>query len=141
MKKRSDYKEPTDPEEHARTLIAAGLETWSGAIRTVDPYLRYADGYSYNSYERYLVQRRKHLRLRSAPADIYRVPVTCSMEIGFWHTDPDLKNEDWFKPSRSACFHLKRPKYCDVTISPELVEAAIKGLKSNMSPGQDGISV
>ncbi|KAL3284453.1 hypothetical protein HHI36_018614, partial [Cryptolaemus montrouzieri] len=29
----------------------------------------------------------------------------------------------------------------DVTISPELVEAAIKGLKSNSSPGLDGISV
>ncbi|KAL3289736.1 hypothetical protein HHI36_023134 [Cryptolaemus montrouzieri] len=29
----------------------------------------------------------------------------------------------------------------DVTISPELVEAAIRGLKSNSSPGLDGISV
>ncbi|KAL3279985.1 hypothetical protein HHI36_017491, partial [Cryptolaemus montrouzieri] len=29
----------------------------------------------------------------------------------------------------------------DVTISPELVGAAIKGLKSNSSPGLDGISV
>ncbi|XP_057655472.1 uncharacterized protein LOC130893406 [Diorhabda carinulata] len=94
---RPDYIEPQAPPKNPLDAETKIKQTLSERIKELDCYLGHADGYSYRSYERLSKSRRKYVIKPDGPIDMYNYPGTTLMQIGWWVTDPILKESDWQK--------------------------------------------
>ncbi|XP_063373705.1 uncharacterized protein LOC134661518 [Cydia amplana] len=71
-------------------------------IRLIDCYIGRVNGFAYGSAQRFNKMKRKGVIKPTGPADIYRIPPTTSVEIGWWQCDPALANQTW---------HETNPRY------------------------------
>ncbi|XP_044762612.1 uncharacterized protein LOC123319757 [Coccinella septempunctata] len=96
---KSDYKEPTNLEEHKRELLSTGQATIYQILNEMDVDYGMSDGFNYGSYGRYATSRNKHIRKPVGPLELYRAPPAESMKCGFWMADSCLRPEDpWYQP-------------------------------------------
>ncbi|KAK2581798.1 hypothetical protein KPH14_002271 [Odynerus spinipes] len=76
-------------------------KSFNEVYNKLDPILGTADGFSYASYERMYLQKKKGLWKPVGPTNIYRIPATEAQEIGFWTKDSLLSDADWIKSRKN----------------------------------------
>ncbi|KAL2717799.1 hypothetical protein V1478_013499 [Vespula squamosa] len=75
--------------------------SFSEVYNKLDPIFGTTDGFSYGSYKRMYLQRKKGLWKPVGPTDMYRIPTTRAQEIGFWTKDSLLSEANWTKSTKN----------------------------------------
>nr|XP_026485125.1 uncharacterized protein LOC113392771 [Vanessa tameamea] len=70
-------------------------------MRLIDCYMGRVNGFAYGSSQRFIKMKRKGVIKPVGPADMYRLPITTSVEYGWWQHDPEINNASW---------HLTHPR-------------------------------
>ncbi|PZC87311.1 uncharacterized protein LOC124640871 [Helicoverpa zea] len=71
-------------------------------IRLIDVYIGRVNGFAYGSTGRFVKMKRKGVMKPPYPCDMYRLPPTTYMELGWWLHDPAIANSDW---------HVTKPRF------------------------------
>nr|CAI5818200.1 unnamed protein product [Callosobruchus analis] len=95
---RDDYTEPKSPPINILEVSDKKGGDFFQSIKELDCYIGYADGYAYRSWERLQKMKRKYVVKPVGPVDMYKYPGVCSMQYGWWNSDPLLAEDKWYLP-------------------------------------------
>ncbi|XP_004923020.1 uncharacterized protein LOC101745458 [Bombyx mori] len=66
-------------------------------IRFIDCYIGRVNGFALGSIEIFKKMKRKGVIKPVGPSDMYRIPITTSIEYGWWMQDAEVTNASWYK--------------------------------------------